>query len=84
MRGEHLEQQNGQKTFASLGFEQHRKSTRRHEFLRTMNRVMPWQELARLVEAYSGRKGYKPQIVSSWQVFSGTLLPETARAGSAG
>ncbi|MCS7304124.1 MAG: hypothetical protein NZ602_03315 [Thermoguttaceae bacterium] len=38
MRGEHIEQQHGQKTFASLGFDQHRKSTRRHEFLRTMNR----------------------------------------------
>ncbi|MDW8036922.1 MAG: hypothetical protein RMI90_02670 [Thermoguttaceae bacterium] len=49
-----------------------------------MNRVMLWQELVRLVEAYSGRKGYKPQIVSIWQVFSGTLLPETARAGAAG
>ncbi|MCS7304897.1 MAG: IS5 family transposase [Thermoguttaceae bacterium] len=52
MRGEHIEQQHGQKTFASLGFDQRRKATRRHAFLRSMNRVMPWEDLARLVEPY--------------------------------
>ncbi|MCS7304699.1 MAG: hypothetical protein NZ602_06280 [Thermoguttaceae bacterium] len=33
-----------QKTFAGLGVDRHRKSTRWHEFLQTMNRQTPWED----------------------------------------
>ncbi len=52
MRKEKFEQLAGQRTFAAVGFDQRRKPTRRHEFLRTMNRIMPWAELIRLVDPY--------------------------------
>ncbi len=41
-----------QRTFATAGFDRRRKTTRRHQFLQTMNQVMPWQELCRLVEPF--------------------------------
>ena len=41
-----------QATFASLGFDVHRRPTRKHEFLRRMNQVIPWEELVREVEPY--------------------------------
>lgn len=41
-----------QRTLATGGFDVMRKTTRRHEFLRMMNRVMPWQGLVKLVEPF--------------------------------
>jgi len=41
-----------QRTLATGGFDVMRKPTRRHEFLRMMNRVMPWQGLVKLVEPF--------------------------------
>lgn len=39
-----------QRTLATAGFDVMRKSTRRHEFLRMMHKVMPWAALAEIVE----------------------------------
>lgn len=41
-----------QRTFAKVRFDVMRKTTRRHEFLQMMKRVMPWDELMRLVEPF--------------------------------
>lgn len=42
----------GQVTFASVGFDIYRQPTKKHEFLRRMNQVIPWEELAKEVELY--------------------------------
>lgn len=39
-----------QGTFAAAGFERHRKSTRREEFLAQMDQVVPWEKLTALIE----------------------------------
>lgn len=39
------------------GFEQHRKFTRREEFLNTMNRIVPWAELCAVIEPYYPKRG---------------------------
>ncbi len=39
-----------QQTFAEVTFEQYRKPTRRERFLDEMNRVVPWEELVRVIE----------------------------------
>jgi len=39
------------------GFEQHRRPTRREEFLETMNRIVPWAELCRVIERYYPKRG---------------------------
>jgi len=46
-----------QKTLAmaannATGFEQHRRPTRRDEFLDTMNRIVPWAELCAVIEPH--------------------------------
>jgi len=41
-----------QRTLATAGFDVMRKPTRRHDFLRMMNQVMPWRELMNLVEPF--------------------------------
>lgn len=41
-----------QRTFASVQFDVTRKPTRRHKFLQTMKKVVPWQELVKLVEPF--------------------------------
>ena len=41
-----------QRTLAMAGFDVMRKTTRRHEFLRLMNKVMPWKQLIELVEPF--------------------------------
>jgi len=46
-----------QRTLATAGFDVMRKSTRRHEFLQMMNRVMPWQELMQLIEPFYPKSG---------------------------
>ena len=45
-----------QPTFASVGFDIYRRPTRKHEFLRRMNRVIPWEELAKEVQPYYPKK----------------------------
>jgi IS5 family transposase len=37
---------------ADQGFEQHRKPTRRDEFLATMHRIVPWEALCAVVEPH--------------------------------
>jgi transposase, IS5 family len=39
-----------QATLAPVGFDAHRKTTRRERFLAEMERVMPWSGLYRLIE----------------------------------
>ena len=41
-----------QQTFADASFEQYRKPTRRERFLAEMDQVMPWGELATVIEPY--------------------------------
>lgn len=41
-----------QQTFAEVTFEQYRKSTRRERFLDEMDRVIPWRELAAIIEPF--------------------------------
>lgn len=42
---------------ADQGFEQHRKPTRRDEFLDTMSRIVPWEALCAVVEPHYPKKG---------------------------
>lgn len=42
---------------ADQGFEQHRKPTRRDQFLDTMNRIVPWSELCAVIEPYYPKRG---------------------------
>ena len=39
------------------GYEQHRKPTRRDEFLATMNKIVPWAELCSVVEPHYPKAG---------------------------
>jgi transposase, IS5 family len=39
------------------GFEQHRKPTRRDEFLNTMNRIIPWVALCKVIEPHYPKRG---------------------------
>lgn len=39
------------------GFEQHRRPTRRDEFLDTMNSIVPWAELCAVIEPYYPKRG---------------------------
>jgi len=39
------------------GFEQHRRPTRRDEFLDTMNRIVPWAELCTVIEPHYPKRG---------------------------
>ena len=39
------------------GFEQHRRPTRRDEFLDTMNRIVPRAELCAVIESHSPKRG---------------------------
>ncbi len=41
-----------QRTLAEEGFEKYRKPTRREQFLAEMDRVVPWRELAEVIEPY--------------------------------
>jgi IS5 family transposase len=41
-----------QQTFAEASFEQYRKPTRRERFLAEMEQVIPWSELAAVIEPY--------------------------------
>ena len=41
-----------QQTLAEEGFEKHRKQTRREQFLEEMDRIIPWQELAAVIEPF--------------------------------
>lgn len=42
---------------ADQGFEQHRKPTRRDQFLETMNRIIPWEALCAVVAPHYPKKG---------------------------
>lgn len=39
------------------GFEQHRKPTRREEFLATMEQIVPWAALCAVIEPYHPQAG---------------------------
>ncbi len=39
------------------GFEQHRRPTRRDEFLNTMNRIVPWVDLCAVIEPHYPKRG---------------------------
>src|SRR5882757_10108502 len=39
------------------GYEQHRRPTRRDEFLATMNKIVPWSELCAVIEPHYPRAG---------------------------
>ena len=51
-----------QRTFSSLGFEVHGKSTRRQRFLGEMELIVPWRKLCRLIEPHypKGGRGRPP------------------------
>jgi len=51
-----------QRTFSSLGFELHGKSTRRQRFLAEMELIVPWRKLCRLIEPHypKGDRGRPP------------------------
>jgi IS5 family transposase len=42
---------------ADQGFEQHRKPTRRNDFLETMHRIFPWTALCAVVEPHYPKRG---------------------------
>ena len=44
-----------QRTLADVGFEKHRKKTRREQFLEDMDRLIPWAELAAVIEPFYPR-----------------------------
>ena len=39
------------------GFEQHRRATRRDEFLDTMNCIVPWSDLCAVIQAHDPKRG---------------------------
>ena len=39
-------------SFASLAYENKKKTTRREKFLEEMNKVIPWEELLQIVNKY--------------------------------
>lgn len=41
----------------TTGFEQHRRPTRRDEFLDTMNRIVPWTDLCAVIEPHYPKRG---------------------------
>jgi len=41
-----------QKTFSEEGFEQHRKKTRREQFMEDKDQIIPWKELAAAIEPF--------------------------------
>ena len=41
-----------QKTFATIGFEKYRKTTRKETFLALMENILPWHEFERIIEPY--------------------------------
>jgi IS5 family transposase len=41
-----------QTTFAEEGFEKHRKTTRREQFLAEMDQIIPWAELSEVIEPF--------------------------------
>jgi transposase, IS5 family len=41
-----------QQTFASIGFERYKKTTRKEEFLNCMNDILPWKEFKSVIEPY--------------------------------
>ena len=41
----------------ATGFEQHRRPTRRDEFLDTMNRIVPWTDLCAVIEPHYPKRG---------------------------
>jgi IS5 family transposase len=41
-----------QQTLAEEGFEKYRKQTRREQFLEEMDRIIPWPELAAVIEPF--------------------------------
>lgn len=50
---------------SDAGFEKHRKTTRRDDFLAQMDRVVPWSALCSLIEPVypkSGARGGRPPI----------------------
>jgi IS5 family transposase len=51
-----------QKTFSSIGFEVHHKTTRREKFLAEMDAIVPWASLCALIEPHypSGERGRPP------------------------
>jgi len=51
-----------QKTFSSIGFEVHHKTTRREKFLAEIDAVFPWASLCALIEPHypSGERGRPP------------------------
>jgi IS5 family transposase len=51
------------KSFSSLGFERHHKTTRRERFLREMEVVVPWAAVSALIEPhYPPRERGRPPI----------------------
>jgi IS5 family transposase len=53
-----------QKTLADEGFERYRKPTRREQFLEAMDRIIPWAELAAVIEPFypAGKGAGRPPI----------------------
>jgi IS5 family transposase len=53
-----------QKTLADEGFERYRKPTRREQFLEEMDRIIPWAELAAVIEPFypAGKGAGRPPI----------------------
>jgi len=51
-----------QKTFSSIGFEVHHKTTRREKFLAEIDAIVPWASLCALIEPHypSGERGRPP------------------------
>jgi IS5 family transposase len=39
------------------GFEQHRRPTRRDEFLNAMNRIVPWADLCAVIDPHYPKRG---------------------------
>ena len=44
------------------GFEQHRKPTRREEFLKTMQAIVPWSALCEVIEPYYPKAGTSANV----------------------
>lgn len=46
-----------QSTLAASGFEVHRKSTRKAEFLARMDKLVPWTEFCKVIEPFYPKAG---------------------------
>ncbi len=61
------------------GFEQHRRPTRREEFLATKNEIIPWADLCAVIEPYYPKKDNRRPPIGLERMLAGVGI-QTRRA----